>query len=287
MYRFLVIVSVVMMSLFFHSCAEHIVESAPTIFDDLTEELVNGNFADIQAKVFTPSCAVSGCHDAGGTFPELTAGAAYRNIVNISARGKNGFVYVKPGDPDASYLYLKIIGADNINGERMPRQGVPLSASVSDSIRAWIFRGALDDSGQAPPDTTPPPTDGGNMRASFTAIQDSIFNLSCAFSGCHGGTQNPELTQGEAYDNIVEEFSLGRPLLQYINPGQPDSSYLYLKLIGDPSIAGQQMPRGGDPLKQSMLDSVRVWIENGAIEEDDDTMPSQTLFSTRSNNQNR
>jgi len=108
---------------------------------------------------------------------------------------------------------------------------------------------------------------GGGETATFTAVQQQIFNQSCAFSGCHGGSSPAEgmdLRSGAAYTNIVNVRSSQRSSLDRIEPSDPDDSYLYLKVIGDSSIDGVRMPRGGSPLSQDLIDLLRDWIERGA-----------------------
>ena len=103
--------------------------------------------------------------------------------------------------------------------------------------------------------------------ATFTAVQTQIFSASCAFSGCHGGGSSSaglNLQQGQAYDNIVDVPSTQQGSLDRIEPNDPDSSYLYLKVIGDASITGSRMPRGGPALDQELIDLLRDWIERGA-----------------------
>mgnify|MGYP000529541782 CR=1 FL=1 len=58
--------------------------------------------------------------------------------------------------------------------------------------------------------------------------------------------------------------SAQQPSVDLIEPNDPDASYLYLKLVGDPSISGSRMPRGAPSLSQELLDLVRDWIERGA-----------------------
>ena len=94
-------------------------------------------------------------------------------------------------------------------------------------------------------------------------IQTQVFDASCAFSGCHGGTQSPQLTADVAYDNIVNKSGPSSSF-SYITPGKPQESYLFLKIIGAPGITGSRMPRGSGPLDQVLIDSVRSWIERGA-----------------------
>jgi hypothetical protein len=104
-----------------------------------------------------------------------------------------------------------------------------------------------------------PPSEG---PATFGQVQERVFDVSCASSGCHGGTAWPDLSAGKAYDNIVGvESSQGIPL---VAPGRPDSSYLYLKLLPDAEISGDRMPLGGPYLEPATLETVYAWIEKGA-----------------------
>ena len=108
---------------------------------------------------------------------------------------------------------------------------------------------------------------GGGGAATFTQVQDQIFSASCAFSGCHGGSSPAmglDLRADAAFDAIVDVPSSQQPSVDLIEPNDPDSSYLYLKVIGDPSISNAQMPRGGGPLSQQLMDLLRDWIERGA-----------------------
>ena len=103
-------------------------------------------------------------------------------------------------------------------------------------------------------------------KATFSFISSEILDKRCATSGCHAGTVSPDLRSADAYMNIVNiNSSTGMP---HITPGNPDSSYLYLKVIGAPGINGSRMPRdrgtNGD-LTQAQVDSIRIWIEEGAL----------------------
>jgi hypothetical protein len=124
-------------------------------------------------------------------------------------------------------------------------------------------RGAVDPT----PDTRTVTVEAGGSAATFTAVQNQIFTASCAFSGCHGGSspsQGLDLTQGAAYDAIVDVASAQQPSVDLVEPSDPESSYLYLKIIADPSIDGGQMPRGGAPLSQELTDLLYDWIDRGA-----------------------
>ena len=100
--------------------------------------------ASIQANIFTPSCALAGCH--AGPSPQqgqnLSAGVAFSNIVNVASTEQPAFLRVEPGDPDNSYLYMKITGDPRISGDRMPRNAAPLSTAKIAAIHDWIANGA-------------------------------------------------------------------------------------------------------------------------------------------------
>lgn len=110
-------------------------------------EGVQPTLDSIQANVFTPSCAVSGCHTgpAGGPLPTgmdlASADASFANLVGVDSLQSPGDVRVVPGDADASYLVMKIEGRAPFGG-RMPLGGGALDATTIEAIRAWIDAGA-------------------------------------------------------------------------------------------------------------------------------------------------
>ena len=104
------------------------------------------------------------------------------------------------------------------------------------------------------------------MEATFFRVQNEIFNPSCALSGCHSAgsaAQGLSLAEGQAFGNIVNVPSSVQGSKDRIEPGDPNNSYLYLKVIGDPSISGVQMPRFRTPLSQELQDLLKDWIEAG------------------------
>ncbi|MDX1741773.1 MAG: hypothetical protein R3178_10780, partial [Rhodothermales bacterium] len=105
---------------------------------------------------------------------------------------------------------------------------------------------------------------------SFSSIQQNVFAVSCAVSGCHlGGSASAQLdlSAGNAYSDLVGVASVEVPMLLRVEPGNPDDSYLVQKIEGSPGIVGARMPRGRDPLSTEQIQSIRDWIEAGA--EDD------------------
>ncbi len=102
-----------------------------------------------------------------------------------------------------------------------------------------------------------------NVEATFTFIQEAIFDRSCATSGCHTTTY-PNLSAGQSHAAIVNGASSAGPNQPLIKPGDPDNSYLFLKTIGASGILGNRMPLGRPALSDAHIAALRTWIERGA-----------------------
>lgn len=100
----------------------------------------------IQQFVFTPTCAVSGCHANPGVNLglDLSDGRAFMNTVGVTSVGDPNLSRIEPGDPDASYLLRKLRGDPTIVGDRMPFGGPFLSQAEIDVIEQWVLDGAQD-----------------------------------------------------------------------------------------------------------------------------------------------
>lgn len=103
------------------------------------------SFANNVQPIFTQSCALAGCHSS--LRPQegmnLSAGAAYANLVGVAAREcTGGRLRVKAGDPATSYVMDKLMGVDLCFGTQMPKTGVSLPQSQIETIAAWICEGA-------------------------------------------------------------------------------------------------------------------------------------------------
>ena len=110
----------------------------------------------IQEKIFTPSCAISGCHASAtdATYSQhnliLSADVAFDNLINKisknTAANADGIVRVKPGDYLKSLLYHKTdcqAGHHSANyGSTMPLGGTYLSLGQIEFIKQWIIKGA-------------------------------------------------------------------------------------------------------------------------------------------------
>lgn len=117
-------------------------------------------FAEVQA-LFTRTCAMPACHGrgadggggAGGLF--LTDGVtSHRALVNQPSDQVGSLRLVEPGDPERSYLVIKVEGTmrrlpecapspgRNPCGVQMPQLAAPLTAAERALIRNWIRSGA-------------------------------------------------------------------------------------------------------------------------------------------------
>ncbi|MGH8220269.1 MAG: Ig-like domain-containing protein [Steroidobacteraceae bacterium] len=120
----------------------------------------------------------------------------------------------------------------------------------------------LDQNGQP---LGPSGSTGEPLTADFTSIQDNVFTPIC--TRCHIGASAPEGLQLDAthsYGLLVGVPSAEQPNTLRVNPGNPDASYLVLKLEGASGISGGRMPLGGPYLPQSTIDVIRQWITEGA-----------------------
>jgi hypothetical protein len=95
--------------------------------------------ADVQ-PLWNAQCV--GCHGAGGNGGlDLRAPDSRAALVGVASVNWPGAL-VTAGEPDASVLYLKLVGAPGV-GARMP-QGGALGADALETVRRWIAEGALD-----------------------------------------------------------------------------------------------------------------------------------------------
>lgn len=193
-------------------------------------------------EIFEESCTA--CHDASSEDVVLEG-----PLDHLRAASSTGAPLVKPGDPEGSYLYQKMLGAQGIEGEPMPMGEDPLPPEQLAVVRDWIA-GLEADAAPAPvPAAEPEPS------ADLEGMVQAIFADNCA--SCHGEDSDRVRLVGDlGHLRAVSEngFSL-------VSPGDPEHSYLYMKLTGAHGIRGSQMPMGEDPLPAAMLEDVRAWIE--------------------------
>ncbi len=98
----------------------------------------------------------------------------------------------------------------------------------------------------------------------FAADIQPIFDLRCT-QACHSPPTlngNLDLSPGASHAALVGIPADGYAGRIRVVPGEPDSSLLYLKLIGDPDV-GNRMPLFGS-LDSLRIATVRTWIADGA-----------------------
>jgi hypothetical protein len=71
---------------------------------------------------------------------DLRAGISYGELVDVPATSEP-FPRVDPGNPDGSYLVIKLEGRQSV-GDRMPQTGASLDSIDLTNIRNWISQGA-------------------------------------------------------------------------------------------------------------------------------------------------
>ena len=104
---------------------------------------------------------------------------------------------------------------------------------------------------------------------SFAKDVAPILASGCAQNGCHGKTAPKEglaLTSDRAFDALVSvnaaQCNDGR---KRVTPGNAGASYLIDKLLGVDMCKGSQMPKAGQSLPPSQLETISAWVCNGAL----------------------
>jgi hypothetical protein len=106
-----------------------------------------------------------------------------------------------------------------------------------------------------------------NLKPTLSSIQSEIFSQRCI--GCHtnvGRTppQGLNLTDGNAYANLVGVAARGKAGATRVQPGDPENSYLVHKVEGRAGISGVRMPFNGTALTDGQILVIKRWIELGA-----------------------
>ncbi|MFQ6608297.1 MAG: c-type cytochrome [Fidelibacterota bacterium] len=105
----------------------------------------------------------------------------------------------------------------------------------------------------------PPPED-----LTFSGDIQVIFDHNCT-TDCHEGenaTGGLNLSSNKSYENLVNVPSNYVGLLR-VEPGNADSSSLYLKVIGNPRTE-VRMPLEGNSLSEEQILKIKIWIDDGA-----------------------
>ncbi len=118
-------------------------------------------------------------------------------------------------------------------------------------------------------------TGGASGTVTFTTVYTTIIANRCA--PCHTTSSGIGITQGTldmtskatAYASLVNVAAAGSACAGQgtrVVPGNPGTSILYLKVnLTDPAPCGAKMPFGLAALPQSEVNSIRDWIQQGAL----------------------
>ncbi len=117
--------------------------------------------------------------------------------------------------------------------------------------------------------------DSGASDVPYERVQAVFDEYGCV--GCHPGVNSSlDLRADVSYDNLVGIEALLDPTLYRVVAGDPSTSFLYLKLGGEPVTAdipgiGTRMPPRAPAIAEEDLATVRDWILGGAKNEDGET----------------
>ena len=110
--------------------------------------------------------------------------------------------------------------------------------------------------------------------STFEMIQSEIFSQSCISASCHSSAIRAgglSLEQGVAYENLVNALPFNPKAQQLgwkrVVRGQPENSFLMVKLLSPGKGFGSLMPRGTHGLHAQKIEAVRRWILADAPEE--------------------
>jgi hypothetical protein len=103
----------------------------------------------------------------------------------------------------------------------------------------------------------------------LSADVQPILTKRCSIGGCHSLVSRRAglvLTADSSYAMLVNRISTERPDLRRVLPGNPDSSWLYLRVQPDQSLRGSfpRMPLASHPLTPNQIATIANWIARGA-----------------------
>jgi len=191
---------------------------------------------------------------------------------------------IEAGTPEQSYIVARMRGhmeGRDVPGSRMPLANPPFS--VAEMIAMFCFIEGLPADGQVNLESdidyktcsyADPATHGAlAVEGAGKGWSDRISPLLEAnCGGCHS-TERAEgdlvLVGDDVYESLIDTVSVTDPKGRaYVVPGDPQNSYLFLKLIGDASIDGKQMPldplEGVRTLAKDEIADIESWITDGA-----------------------
>jgi Carboxypeptidase regulatory-like domain len=184
------------------------------------------------------------CHPGANPSLDLTEGKSYDQLVGIGALEDPTLYRVVAGDPERSFLYLKLGGAPPVAdipaiGTRMPPRAPPIAAEDLDLVRRWILQGAKGPDGrtggpQVPTPGTPPgdldvaeatETEGSATIAGsvvdqrFEPIEGALVTMLLEGAGQEGGEEHYRVAVTDSEGRFtLQDAPTGRYLLKAYGP---------------------------------------------------------------------
>lgn len=112
--------------------------------------------------------------------------------------------------------------------------------------------------------------DDSDLEATLSSIQSNIFTPTCATSSCHASATSSgglSLSDGDSFGELVGIESDGAAGVNRVTASDASASYIINKLEGTQATVGgggSTMPRGGTPLTDEEIQTIRDWIDAGA-----------------------
>ena len=200
------------------------------------------SYGDVQGVFEEYGCTA--CHPGVNPSLDLTEGNSYDQLVGIRALEDPTLVRVVAGDPERSFLYLKLGGAPPVAdipaiGTRMPPRAPPIDPADLDLVRRWILQGAKGPDGrtggpQVPTPGTPPgdldvaaatrtegsaTIEGSVVDQRFAPIEGALVTMLLQGAGEEGGEEHYRVAVTDAEGRFtLENAPSGQFLLKAYGP---------------------------------------------------------------------
>jgi mono/diheme cytochrome c family protein len=165
---------------------------------------------------------------------------------------------VVPGDAEGSALYQRLTHGDVIR--RMPptSTGLSLSDEQIASVRRWINSGA--DLGRELSDAESDAMQIVERSIDFNREIRPVLSRNCF--ACHGpddSNRQMGLRLDQLEGMLADRAGFGGPVIE---PGDADASLLFQRISAE--AEAYRMPRDRDALSADEIETVRLWINQGA-----------------------
>lgn len=110
--------------------------------ETVEQTCIEPTLAALREEIFLPRCATSGCHDAEtareGLDLSLDIDALTGRLAAAASQSPSGMPLITPGQPGASYLWLKVSLESPLIGTQMPKRATPLDDCELEALKRFI-----------------------------------------------------------------------------------------------------------------------------------------------------